>query len=68
MLMAVMVLGCVAAAAAFGLPLSDAAIVGGCVALSSTPVALGPLRRAELRDPHGELVTPRPTARAANYT
>ena len=40
-----------------GLPMSDAAVVGGCLGLSSTPVALGNLASAaERRAPHGRLI------------
>eukprot|EP01047_Picozoa_sp_COSAG01_P032640 COSAG01_NODE_2369_length_7814_cov_22.805185_2_plen_401_part_00 len=39
-----------------GLPLSDALVVGGCVALSSTPVAVGALQKDEFAQPHGELL------------
>jgi Kef-type K+ transport system membrane component KefB len=39
-----------------GLALSDALVVGGCVALSSTPVAVGALQKDEFAQPHGELL------------
>ena len=48
--------GCIAFALVFGTSLSDAVIVGGCLALSSTPVAVGGLTKEEHRQPHGELL------------
>lgn len=50
------VTGCLAFALVFGTSLSDAVIVGGCLALSSTPVAVGALTKEEHRQPHGELL------------
>jgi Kef-type K+ transport system membrane component KefB len=50
------VTGCLGFALFFGTSLSDAVIVGGCLALSSTPVAVGALTREEHRQPHGELL------------
>lgn len=52
----VLVLGCAAFALTFGTSLSDAVVVGGCLALSSTPVAVGALTKEEHRQPHGELL------------
>eukprot|EP01051_Picozoa_sp_SAG22_P018815 SAG22_NODE_3283_length_1805_cov_11.877101_1_plen_93_part_00 len=46
-----------AVAAAAGLPVSDAVVVGGCLGLSSTPVALGNIPAAADREAaHGRLI------------
>jgi Kef-type K+ transport system membrane component KefB len=47
-------IACVTIASFYAMAMSDALIVGGCLAISSTPVALGALQTGELREPHGE--------------
>lgn len=48
--------GGIAFALVFGTSQSDAIIVGSCLALSSTPVAVGSLTKEEHQQPHGELL------------